>query len=141
MTTKTTKAVLLAQATELGLDIPAKATKAILAALIAKAEAPICSQAAQLARYKGGYEATVSASGNASLHNGDDTANTLSGCTPDDVVAAAETLLGMAKGELATRYENLNEGQRRMNAGNRIRGAVKRGDVTVDEVAAAIAAI
>ncbi len=140
--TTTTKAELLAQATALGLTVPAKATKATIAALIADAAEPtVVSQAAQLARYKGGYEATVSSSGNASLHNGDDVALTLSGTTPAAIVTAAELLLGLEAGSLTERYANLNEGQRRMNAGNRIRGAHKRGDVTCDQIAAAIAAV
>ena len=111
-----------------------------LVAMLEAKQAPV-GQAAQLAKYKGRYEATTSSSGNSSLHNGDAVATTLAGSDPATVIAAAERLLDLEAGELAARYAKLNPGQQRMNAGNRIRGAVKRGDVTPDEVAAAIAAV
>ena len=137
-----TKKELAAAIVALGGEAPSRLNKGQLVELLAQLEAaqPV-GQAAQLAKYKPGYVATTSASGNASLHNGDEVANTLAGTDADTVVAAAERLLGFAQGELASKYANLNVGQKRMNAGNRIRGAVKRGDVTPDEVAAAIAAI
>ena len=92
---------------------------------------------AQLDMYRGGYQDTVSASGNKSLHNGDGVASKLAGMEPRDVVAMAERLLDMAEGSLWTKYQNLNKGQQRMNAGNRIRNAVKRGDITAEQVEAA----
>ena len=54
------------------------------------------------------------------------------------MVRVAEVALGFPKGELAKRYESLNRGQRRMNAGNRIRAAVKREALTEAEIKAAI---
>ena len=65
-----------------------------------------------------------------SINNGDDVASALRMFEPDRVVAIAEAALGFKKGELAKRYGKLNPGQRRMNAGNRIRAAIKRGDLT-----------
>ena len=82
------------------------------------------------------YEVTVAASGNASADNADVIAQALRGLEPKQVVAAAERILGMTEGELWAKYERLNPGQQRMNAGNRIRGAIKRGDVVADEVIA-----
>lgn len=91
-----------------------------------------------LNRYRETYEDTAAYSGRLSKHNGDDVAKLLAGATPEAVIAAAEVLLGLEVGELETRYANLNPGQRRMNAGNRIRACIKRGDKTADELAAAI---
>lgn len=80
------------------------------------------------------YVTTTSASGNASADNDDIVAQSLRAMEPRQVVAAAERILGLAEGELWAKYEKLNPGQQRMNAGNRIRGAIKRGDVVVEEV-------
>ena len=91
-----------------------------------------------LNKYRETYEDTAAYSGRLSKHNGDDVAKLLAGATPEAVIAAAEVLLGLEAGELETRYVNLNPGQRRMNAGNRIRACIKRGDKTADELAAAI---
>ena len=91
----------------------------------------------QLDQYRAGYQDTVSASGNKSLHNGDGVASKLAGMEPRDVVAMAERLLELEEGSLWAKYQNLNKGQQRMNAGNRIRNAVKRGDITTEQVAAA----
>lgn len=88
----------------------------------------------QMDSYRAGYVDTVSASGNRSLHNGDDVASTLAGMEPRDVVILAEMVLGMEAGELWNKYQNLNNGQQRMNSGNRIRNAIKRGDITSDDV-------
>jgi len=94
--------------------------------------------ASTLNRYRTGYEPTIAYSGRVSLNKGDDVAQTLAGLSPDQVLAAAETLLGLENGELATRYAGLNPGQRRMNGGNRIRAAIKRGDATVKDLQAAV---
>jgi len=90
-----------------------------------------------------GYAATKAYSGKASLNNGDDLAKALAGQTPAQAIAAAQALMdevagGSSDTDLASKYAKLNAGQQRMNSGNRIRGMVKRGDVTK---AAAIKAI
>ena len=82
------------------------------------------------------YQTTTAYSGNASADNADQVATALRGLEPKQVVAAAERILGLTEGELWAKYESLNPGQQRMNAGNRIRGAIKRGDVVADEVLA-----
>ena len=95
---------------------------------------------ATLERYRAGYVATTSASGRPSLHNGDDLATLLSGLSPNDVARAAMAAVPECPQDLIERYSRLNPGQIRMNSGNRIRAAIKKGLLTVDEVANAIAA-
>ena len=119
-----------------------KATKAELAESFHVEQATTRRMKDQLNSYRAGYTESVSASGNKSLHNGDGTATTLAGMEPQAVVALAEAVLGMEAGELWTKYQNLNKGQQRMNAGNRIRNAIKRGDINhgdIDKAAATMA--
>jgi len=99
-------------------------------------ETPKLTMAQQLRKHKAKYEATVSYTNRPSLHNGDAVATVLAGLSPDQTCHLAETLKEMASGELVARYSHLNPGQRRMNAGNLIRGAIKRGDNTIAELAA-----
>jgi len=126
------KKELVAMAIEAGTHTKSAANKATKAEL---AESFHVEQSAprrmkdQLNSYRNGYTEAVSASGNKSLHNGDDTATTLAGMEPQRVVELAERVLGLEEGELWTKYQNLNKGQQRMNAGNRIRNAIKRGDI------------
>ena len=87
-----------------------------------------------LQKYAPGYQPTVAVSGRKSLNNGDTIADLLAGMDPDQIIWAAERILGLEAGELAEKYDGLNRGQKRMNAGNRIRAAIKRGDLTMDEV-------
>ena len=91
-----------------------------------------------LAKYRETYKPSVSPSGRKSLNNGDPIAQILEGRDADEVLAIAEQLLELNPGELVARYENLNPGQRRMNGGNRIRSAIKRGDHTIKELEAAV---
>ncbi|HCG9599646.1 TPA: hypothetical protein NJ755_003751 [Vibrio parahaemolyticus] len=65
---------------------------------------------------------------------GDELQLFLKGFAPSDVIAIAEHLLGLSSGELSKRYEHLNNGQKRMNAGNRIRSLVKKEEKTIDDV-------
>ena len=89
----------------------------------------------QLNKYRALYEDSVANSGRKSKNTGDDLAHLLSGMTPMEVCSIAEQVLGLEEGELSSRYAEMNSGQIRMNAGNRIRFAIKRGDITADEVA------
>jgi hypothetical protein len=75
------------------------------------------------------YKPTTSSTGNKSLHNGDEVANLLAGRSVEETYEIVEGKLGLKPGTLAAKYANLNPGQQRMNAGNRLRGAVKRGEV------------
>ena len=96
---------------------------------------------AQLGEARKRYTASKSSSGTTSAHNGDDVATLLAGNTPEAVCAVAEQLAGMKVGELVKSYGHLNPGQVRMCAGNRIRAMVKKGTVSVDDVAQALAAL
>ena len=87
-----------------------------------------------MAKYREKYQPSVSPSGRKSLNNGDKIAAILEGRDADEVLGIAEQLLELEKGELVLRYENLNPGQRRMNGGNRIRSAIKRGDHTIEQL-------
>ena len=87
-----------------------------------------------LRKYRVRYQATTAYSGRASLNNGDAIAEFLEGMEPIDVMKAAEQILGLENGELVARYENLNPGQQRMNAGNRLRAALKRGDIKPEDL-------
>lgn len=87
-----------------------------------------------LSRYKTRYELSISASGRKSLNNGDSVASILEAKTPEQVMRAAEIVLKLADGELFAKYGHLNNGQKRMNAGNRIRAAHKRGDLRLEDL-------
>lgn len=87
-----------------------------------------------LRRYRERYEDTVSYTNRMSKHNGDKVAKLLQGLTPQQVMEAAERLLGLEEGELVAKYNSLNPGQQRMNAGNRIRASVKKGEHTMEEL-------
>lgn len=69
------------------------------------------------------YAKVKSASGNASLDNGDEVAKKLRGAELDDVYKAAAKLLKEPVPALKARYKHLNPGMQRMNLGNRMRGA------------------
>ena len=97
------------------------------------------TMAAQMAKHRTKYQDCVSYTNRISLNNGDEVAQLLQGATPEAVMRAAEILGGFPEGELVAKYAHLNKGQQRMNAGNRIRSAVKKGTKTVDQVAAAMA--
>ena len=101
---------------------------------------PKRSKSEQMRKYKVGYESYQAANGNISMDNGDEVALALRGSSPEAVMAAAEKLKGLEAGTLALRYIDRNEGAKRMNAGNIIRGCVKRGDKTTAQVATAIKA-
>jgi hypothetical protein len=72
------------------------------------------------------YQKVKSASGGASLNNGDEVAQALTGATLDEVYRLASKALGETQKALKEKYEHLNEGMQRMNLGNRIRGAVAK---------------
>jgi hypothetical protein len=102
------------------------------------------TMAGQLAKYRVHYVKSTAASGNASMHTGDDIATKLSGLDHTQVCQLADKLLGLHPGTKKNpgekphikQYDRLNNGQKRMNAGNRIRAAFKNGDENVTEWAA-----
>lgn len=91
-----------------------------------------------LAKYRATYVPTVNYSGAKSVDNGDEVAELLRGLSPDETCAVADHLFGEMAGTHWEKYQSLNKGQRRMNAGNRIRALIKRGEKTVEDLAAAI---
>ena len=115
-----------------------KATKAVLIVWLEAQGSR--GMAATLRKYRGNYTDCVAYSGRLSLSNGDEVAQFLEGMSPDAVLAAAERLCGMDAGELTERYVTgrekgaLNPGQCRMNGGNLIRAAFKRGDISAKDL-------
>ena len=90
---------------------------------------------------RGGYFQTIASSGKASLDNGDGIAIALRGASPQQVLQVAQEIADEAGTaiDLKSKYAKLNLGQVRMNSGNRIRGAIKRGDLTEIEAISRIA--
>ncbi len=88
-----------------------------------------------LDRYRalGHYQPSIGPNGSKSESNHDVVANWLEGREPAEVMMLAEQLLGLDRGFLMEKYGHLNRGQQRMNSGNRIRAALKRGELVVDE--------
>lgn len=84
-----------------------------------------------LAKYRTKYVASVAASGKKSLHNGDPVAKALEYRELEWLYAATAGVLQLEVSELKARYAHLNLGSQRMNLGNRIRAAYKRGDEAV----------
>lgn len=96
------------------------------------------TMAGTLNKYRPTYVKTVNWSGSASVDNGDEVAELLRGLNPDETCAIADHLFGEIPGTHFAKYQNLNRGQRRMNAGNRIRALIKRGEKTAADLQAAI---
>lgn len=91
-----------------------------------------------LRKYREAYVPTVSHNGNSSLDNGDEVAALLRGLSPNETCAVADVMFDVAPGYHRERWQSLNEGSRRMNAGNRIRALVRRGEKTTADLEAAI---
>ena len=72
------------------------------------------------------YTKTRTASGTASLNNGDQVATALDGLTMDEVFQVADKLI--PDNDFKTRYKKLNPGMQRMNIGNRLRGFCRADD-------------
>lgn len=88
------------------------------------------SMADTLKKHRGKYVHTDGYAG-LSINCGDNVADMLKMCEPGRVVRIAEKVLPNVKsGDLQKRYAKLNPGQQRMNSGNRIRAALKRGTIT-----------
>lgn len=91
------------------------------------------SLSSQIRKYRNRYKrAHITKSGERSVSNGDPVAIALQGLDPEEVCELADELFSQPEGFHDTKYSGLNPGHRRMCAGNRIRAAVKRGDVIVD---------
>jgi len=97
----------------------------------ATAPTPTPTMSQHLGSFREAYTKVKGATGQASAHCGDDLASLLVGLGPTEVVALASKLLNL---DLARDYSHLNPGQRRMNAGNRLRGAVRAGRLTLSKI-------
>lgn len=89
--------------------------------------------AEQLKKYRERYTICVAKSGKKSLNNGDPVARALEYMDWEEVMGVCCRLLVLDYYELETKYAHLNLGARRMNCGNRIRAAYRKGDATVVE--------
>lgn len=89
-----------------------------------------------LARYRAKYETCATASGRTSKRCGDEVSVLFTGLDQNQAALFAELALGLELGELREKYGHLNNGQIRMNSSNRVRGAIKRGDLTVEDLTA-----
>ena len=92
-----------------------------------------------LNRYRGNYEPHLTPQGKKSLSNGDWLAQQLAGLTPAEVVVVAASALDQPG--LTERYAHLNPGQQRMNAGNRLRAAIKKDSSMIARTEAAMAIV
>lgn len=92
------------------------------------------TMSATMQKYRESYVPTTAYSGRKSLSNGDVVADFLAGMEPNEVLRHAEQILGLEVGELVARYAHLNPGAQRMNGGNLLRGALKRKDITAEDL-------
>lgn len=87
-----------------------------------------------LRKYRQGYEKAVSYSGNQSLDNGDEVAELMRGMSPQEACALADKVFKQPEFTHWEKYQHLNPGSRRMNAGNRIRAAYRREEFTIEDL-------
>lgn len=83
------------------------------------------------------YVASKTANGAKSLHCGDAVAAALAGLLADEVITVTEEITGVEG--LADKYAKLNDGQKRMNCGNRLRGWANKQSTLIEKVNNAIA--
>lgn len=87
-----------------------------------------------IALYRARYQMAISATGNKSLNNGDAMAEFLEGKTGKEVCDLADVYTPNKDGQPHfERYARLNEGQKRMNSGNKLRAAYKAGKIDITE--------
>lgn len=96
------------------------------------------TMSSHIRKYRPRYTKTKAYSGSTSLNNADEVAKALGGLTPKQVASLAMELIHECP-DLGALYGHLNPGQIRMNSGNRIRAAIKRGDLKAEEVTKAAA--
>jgi hypothetical protein len=87
-----------------------------------------------LLKYRGGYVKAVSYTSGPTLDNGDAVAQALRGHSPEQVCAIADAIFGEPIGTHFERWIHLNIGQRRMNAGNRLRAAAKKDESILESI-------
>lgn len=88
-----------------------------------------------LRRYREKYEDSTTPNGRKSKRCGDELSVFLTGLDHRQVALLAAVALGLDdQWELWKKYEHLNNGQIRMNSSNRLRGAIKRGELIVEDI-------
>jgi hypothetical protein len=95
---------------------------------------PAYDMGKHIAQYRVRYQQSIAASGAKSLNKGDAVAEFLEYKTGAEVCQLADQFTPIKGGQTHfERYERLNEGQKRMNSGNKLRAAVKKGTLIVTE--------
>jgi hypothetical protein len=97
----------------------------------ADADAPAVTMSKKLAEAKKRYVA-MSINGRTTYNNGDKVARALHGLDAEGVYMVWSKLSGENASVLRDKYMGLNEGAKRMNAGNRIRHIVRENPVLAD---------
>jgi nitric oxide reductase activation protein len=95
--------------------------------------------ARQLAAARVRYEHCRTKLGKKSMRCGDEVSVALSALDHVQACDLLDLLLGDARGTALTRYAHLNNGQIRMNSGNRIRNLVKKGEASIEGIEDTIA--
>ena len=90
------------------------------------------NMAKTLQKYRVGYITSITADGRKSKRSNNPFSAWMEGWTPEMTCAAADKLLGEPDGFHHAKYASLNNGQRRMNAGNRIRAFAKKQELDVE---------
>lgn len=96
----------------------------------------IQNMSSTLARYRVGYKDAVNASGKKTKICGDELSQAFLSLDPEQTMAKAEQFLNLEPGFLKEKYAKLNPGQKKMNSTNRVRAALKRGDITIEQITA-----
>ena len=86
-----------------------------------------------LAKYRSAYVRTTKADGRVSMDKGDEVAQALRDMKLGDVLALADIVTKSRFDTHANRYQSLNVGSQRMNAGNRIRAQIRKGVMGLQE--------
>ena len=89
-----------------------------------------------LNRYRASYVVSLTASGRKSKACGDQLSQLLEGLDHNQVARVADLAFDQEAGFHREKYGHLNNGQIRMNSGNRVRAAIKRGDLEIHEIEA-----
>jgi len=137
---------------ETGKDVDASWTKAQIEAALVEAEGFLEAEAAKreeiakamtstLNRYKPRYKRVAKPGAKRKTqNNGDPIAMAMLPMNHKEVALFATEILELDEalwvGDGSGKYDHLNNGQVRMNSGNRIRQAIKRGDITAEAVLA-----
>ena len=92
-------------------------------------------------KYKSRYKKMATPCGKSSINNGDAVAKLLAPLDYSDVMALADQFCELGSGFCEGKYRLLNNGQMRMNSGNRIRARVKKSPETILQLGEMIAVL